>query len=110
MIVCHTKREWKSEWEWDKKSDLVWYLVKKSICGGFDNAIIIYDPQVSSIAHSDMTSSTIFYGFKLGALENVLSMLRIIINEFDLNNHHTSDVTQSEVRAMSSIWSDEVET
>ena len=84
--------------------------MKKSICGGFDNAIIIYDPQVSSIAHSDMTSSTIFYGFKLGALENVLSMLRIIINEFDLNNHHTSDVTQSEVRAMSSIWSDEVET
>ena len=46
------------------------------------------------------TLLSVFHVIKLGALENVLSMLRIIINEFDLNSHNPSDVTRSEVRAI----------
>ena len=89
------------------KSWLGSQIEKKSLHSERDDFDIIYDNWISFITQTNMMFFTLFYIFhviKLGALENVLSMLRIIINEFDLNSHNTSDVTRSEVRAMSQLW------
>ena len=80
---------------------------KKSLYSERDDFDIIYDNWISFITQTNIMFFTLFYifhGIKLGALENVLSMLRIIINEFDLNSHNPSDVTRSEVRAILQLW------